>query len=121
MNNSKPKYIELEERTFEFGKRINRLVKLLPKNKVNDRLGDQVVRSGNSIGANYREANETETKNDFMFKIGICRREAKETIYWLRLIDDANPALKNELQPLLIESMELLRIFASMSKRRKIF
>lgn len=115
------KYIELEERTFQFGRKINKLVNTLPSNRVNNRLGDQVVRSGNSIGANYREANETETKSDFKFKIGICRREAKETVYWLRLVDDANPALRTVIQPLLIESMELLKIFASMSKRKKIF
>lgn len=115
------KYVELEERTFQFGRKVNKLVNALSSNKVNDRLGDQVVRSANSIGANYREANETETKSDFKFKIGICRREAKETVYWLRLIDDANASLREEISPLLIESMELLKIFASMSKRRRVF
>lgn len=59
------KQYDLEDRTLEFGKRIIRLAKALPKNTVNFKLVDQVVRSGTSMGANYREANETETKKDF--------------------------------------------------------
>lgn len=59
-----PKY-DLEERTLDFGKRIIRMAKSLPKNTINFKLINQVVRSGTSVGANYREANETETKKDF--------------------------------------------------------
>ena len=80
-----PKYYNLENRTLEFGKRIIRLAKALPKNIINFKLIDQIIRSGTSMGANYREANETETKKDFQFRIRICRKESKETIYWLNL------------------------------------
>ncbi len=75
------KQYDLEGRTLEFSKRIIRLSKALPKNTINFRLADQLIRSGTSIRANYREANETETKKDFKFRIRICRKEGKETIY----------------------------------------
>jgi four helix bundle protein len=78
-----PKRFNLEERTLNFGKRIIHLAKAIPINKVNNSLIDQLIRSGTSVGANYREANETITKKDFKFKIQICRKEAKETKYWL--------------------------------------
>ena len=118
-NNQIPnsKQFNLEERTLEFGKRIIRLAKALPKNAVNFKLIDQVVRSGTSVGANYREANETETKKDFKHRIMICRKEAKETNYWLNLIVEANPELKEKIKALLQESMELVKIFASIANK----
>ncbi len=113
------KQYDLEERTLEFGKRIIHLAKSLPKNRVNIRLVDQVIRSGTSIGANYREANETETKKDFKFRIRICRKESKETIYWLKLIIETNPELKKKIEPLLQETIELVKIFAAILKKSK--
>lgn len=113
MSQPKTKVYDLEKRTLEFGKRIIRMVKALPKNTVNLKLIDQIVRSGTSVGANYREANETETKKDFRFRIRICRKEGKETIYWLELIIEANPAFKKRIEPLIQESIELVKIFAS--------
>jgi len=71
------KRCDLEDRTLEYGKRIIRLCKALPKNTINFKLIDQVVRSGTSMSSNYREANETETKKDFKFRIRICRKEGK--------------------------------------------
>jgi len=65
------------------------------------------------MGANYREANETETKKDFKFRIRICRKEGKETIYWFELITEANPRLKDRVKPLLQETIELVKIFAA--------
>ncbi|MFA5187828.1 MAG: four helix bundle protein [Patescibacteria group bacterium] len=82
---------DLEDRTLIFGKEIIHLCKSLPANTINFRLIDQIIRSGTSMGANYREANETETKKDFKHKIRICLRECKETGYWLELIEEANP------------------------------
>jgi four helix bundle protein len=117
IQNSK-KY-NLEERTLEFGKRIIRLVKALQKNTINARLADQIVRSGTSIGANYREANETETKNDFKYRIRICRKESKETIYWLNLIIEANPLFNERINPLLQETSELVKIFAAILTKSK--
>ena len=113
------KQYDLEERTLEFGKKIIRLCKTLPKNTINFRLIDQVIRSGTSMGANYREANETETKKDFRFRIRICRKEGKETIYWLNLILEANPEFKQRIEPLLQEAMELVKIFASILEKSR--
>ena len=113
MSQPKTKFYDLEKRTLEFGKRIIRMVKALPKNTFNLKLIDQIVRSGTSVGANYREANETETKKDFRFRIRICRKEGKETIYWLELIIEANPGFKKRIEPLIQETIELVKIFAS--------
>jgi len=113
------KKYDLEDRTLEFSKRIIRLVKGLPANGINKRLGDQVLRSGTSLGANYREANETVTKRDFQFRIRICRKEAKETIYWLRLIIEANSAFEENIKPLLLEATELMKIFAKILENSK--
>src|SRR3989344_8356505 len=107
------KQYDLEDRTLEFGKRIIRLTKALPKNTVNFKLIDQIVRSGTSMGANYREANETETKKDFRFRLRICRKEGKETVYWLNLIIEANPEFAERIKPLFEETIELVKIFAA--------
>jgi len=113
------KRYDLEDRTLEFGKRIIRLSKALPKNTINFKLIGQVIRSGTSVGANYREANETETKKDFQFRIRICRKEGKETIYWLNLIIEANPEFRERIQPLLQETSELVKIFASILEKSR--
>ncbi|MBU2635306.1 four helix bundle protein [Patescibacteria group bacterium] len=114
-----PKRYDLEDRTLEFGKRIIRLCKTLPKNTINFKLIDQLVRSGTSMGANYREANETETKKDFKFRIRICRKEGKETIYWLNLVIEANPEFKERIRPLLQETSELVKIFAAILEKSR--
>ena len=114
-----PKIYDLEDRTLYYAKDIIRLVKTLPKDQVNMVLANQVMRSGTSIGANYREANETETKQDFKFRIRISRKEAKETIYWLNLIIEANPTLKDCIEPLIQEATELVKIFAAILEKSK--
>lgn len=116
---SKNKHYDLEDRTFNFGVRIINLAKSLPRNQVNIILSDQVIRSGTSIGANYCEANETSTKKDFKFKISICRKEAKETIYWLKLIIKANPELEERIIPLVQEATELMKIFGAILEKVK--
>lgn len=115
------KKYDLEDRTLEFGKRIIRLAKALPKNSINFNLIDQVIRSGTSMGANYREANETETKKDFLFRMRICRKEGKETTYWLNLIIEANPEFSERIKPLLQETVELVKIFAAIIGKSKVF
>lgn len=117
MQNSK--HYDLEDRTLEFAKRIIRLAKALPKDVITIELIRQLIRSGTSLGANYREANETETKKDFAFRIRICRKEAKETIYWLELIFEANPTYEVNITPLLQETKELLKIFAAILLKAK--
>lgn len=115
------KKYDLEDRTLEFGKRIIHLSKALPKNSVNYTLVSQITRSGTSLGANYREANETETKKDFLFRMRICRKEGKETIYWLNLIIEANPEFADRIKPLLQEATELVKIFAAIIEESKVF
>ena len=117
IQNHKP--YDLEDRTLEFGKRIIRLCQALPKNSVNFKLMDQLVRSGTSVGANYREANETETKKDFLFRLRIARKEGKETIYWLNLIIEANTCLADRIKPLVDETGELVKILATIIEKSK--
>jgi four helix bundle protein len=115
----KNKIYNLEDRTLDFGKRIIRLAQALPKNIINYKLIDQIVRSGTSVGANYREANETETKRDFKYRIRICRKEAKETVYWIDIICEANKDFTERLIPLRKESVELVKIFAKILENCK--
>lgn len=115
----KPKY-DLEERTLEFGKRILRMSKELERNIINNNLLSQIIRSGTSVGANYREANETETKKDFLFRMRICRKEGKETVYWLNLLIEANPKIEKRMQLLIRECQELVKIFASIIEKCKV-
>jgi four helix bundle protein len=108
-----PKQYDLEDRTLEYSKRIIHLAKALPKDQINMVLVPQFMRSGTSMGANYREANETETKKDFKFRIRICRKEGKETVYWLLLVIESNSQFKKRIEPLLNETRELVKIFAA--------
>jgi four helix bundle protein len=108
------KQYDLEERTFCFARDIRVFVKRLPRNICNLEDGKQLLRASGSIGANYIEANEALGKKDFQFRIKICRKEAKESRYWLRLIDTGKEkALETERTILLAESTELMKIFAA--------
>jgi four helix bundle protein len=120
MNNDQKLY-DLEERTFLFAKDIRAFVKRLPRNICNLEDGKQLVRSSGSIGANYIEANEALSKKDFQLRIKICRKEAKESRYWLRLVDTAeDKSLEADRMNLIAESTELMKIFAAiMHKSQK--
>ena len=111
--------IELEERTKRFALRVIRFVSSLAKSKVTDVLGYQLLKSGTSIGANYREANRAESRNDFIHKIAIVEKEAAETQYWLELCEDAGIGDAAERGWLLQESGELLAIFTASGKTAK--
>ena len=113
------KRYDLEDRTLQFGINIIRFIKLLSQNGVNFKLIDQLIRSATSIGANYREANETETKRDFLYRCRICRKETKETIYWLELIKEANPDLSKQIDVLMQEATEFVKIFASIIEKSR--
>ena len=104
---------DLEERTLNFAKRIVRMCKALPNNTVNFKLIDQIIRSAGSVGANYREANDALGKKDFLMRMKITRKETKETLFWLELIIEANPNLKDRIRELLNESIELKKIFSA--------
>jgi len=120
-NNQSPNKHEfdLEKRTTEFAKRVIRLCKSLPRNPINYRLTGQVVGSAGSVGANYREANDALGKKDFILRLKISRKETKEALHWLELIQEANPEFKDRMQDLLKESIELKKIFSSIIDKSK--
>ncbi len=94
------KQYDLEERTFEFSKSVLSLCKDLLKNPINFKLADQVIRSSGSVGANYIETNEAVSKKDFYHRIKICRKETKETRYWLNLLIESNQDKASVILPL---------------------
>lgn len=109
---SKQKY-DLEERTAKFGEEVIDFVMVLPNDRINDVLVRQIVRSATSVGANYMEADCSSTRKDFAYKISLCRKEAKETKHWLRMIAKANPNIKENGRKLWQEAHELTLIFSS--------
>lgn len=111
-NNQKPKRYDLERRTEEFARRTAAFVEKLPKGMVNIEFTRQLVRSSASVGANYIEANEALSKKDFLMRAKICRKEAKESGYWLRLVRCPEEIMK-EQAALLQESIELMKIFGA--------
>ena len=111
------KQYDLEDRTLLFAKRSLKFCKGLPKSVVNGETGRQLIRSATSVGANYIEANEALSKKDFLMRVKICRKEAKEAGYWLKLIEVDGPQLADEQGILLKESTELTKIFGSIVTR----
>ena len=113
------KKYDLEERTAKFAEDIIDLVRNIKINAVNHRIVSQLVGAGGSIGANYCEATEAESKNDFTHKIGICKKEIKETKHWLRLLARSNPEKKDRIRILWREAQELLLIFSKIRRSSK--
>ncbi|MCP4458640.1 MAG: four helix bundle protein [Cytophagales bacterium] len=108
------KKYDLEERTFQFAKNVRTFVNTISKTLANIEDGKQVVRSSGSVGANYIEANESLSKKDFVYRAKICRKEAKESAYWLRLIVETNELTnKEEVEKLIQEATELKKIFSA--------
>ena len=106
-NRQSEKQYDLEDRTLAFARRVRSLVKALPKSHGNYEDCKQLIRSSGSVGANYIEANEALSKKDFLVRAKICRKEAKESAYWLKLVDvngDAN--IENVRMELQKEAME---------------
>ena len=113
MFNERPIY-DLEERTTKFAKQVRLFVRKLKVSLANREDGKQLIRSSGSVGANYIEANESVGTKDEIFRIKICRKEAKESRYWLVLIDCSNSVeLEQERKTLIQESTEFVRIFSS--------
>ena len=110
---------ELEARTKAFALQVIRFVSSLPRNKVTDVVGYQLLRAGTAIGANYREANRAESHNDFIHKIGIVEKEASETQYWLELCEEDGIGDEGARRWLLGESGELLAIFTASGRTAK--
>jgi four helix bundle protein len=110
---------DLEERTASFGEEVIKFVQCIPKRVDTNSLISQLVRSATSIGANYCEADDAESKKDFLHKIGICRKEARETKHWLRMMVVAVPEIKEKAGVLWQEAKELNLILAAICKHKE--
>ena len=116
-SNGTPRNFDLVERTAKFGEMVIRFAKRVSRNPVNTPLISQLVRAGTSVGANYCEADDAVSKKDFKYKVGTCRKEAKETKHWLRMVATAEESLKNEARTVWREARELHLIFCSIFNR----
>jgi len=115
---SNSKRYDLEERTLTFARLVNNFVNVLPKTLSNLENGKQLVRSAGSVGANYIEANESLSKKDFLMRVKISRKEAKESRFWLELTSPRKDNTKNK-QQLIQESTELVKILSSIIEKSK--
>lgn len=104
---------ELKKRTKEFALRVIKLVNNLPKTQTGKVIGNQLIRSGTSVGANYRSALRARSKADFEYKLGLVEEEADESFYWLELIIESNLIPVEKVKNLMQEANELTAIFVS--------
>ena len=116
-NDKISKRYDLEGRTLKFAKEVIMFVKGLPRTVANAEIAKQLIRSSCSIGANYVEANEALSKKDFLMRVKVCRKESKETAYWLKLVETKNQG--NERETLIREATELTKIFGAIVERAK--
>lgn len=111
---------DLEERTFQFARRVRLFIKKLPNTTANIEDGKQVIKASGSVGANYIEANESLSKKDFVYRIKVCLKESKESAYFLRLIKETNSKkFEEEAGELFSEAVELKKIFSSIVEKSK--
>ena len=110
---------ELEQRTKEFSLILIRFLQSLPKNYLGEAMGKQLLKSGTSIGANYREANRAESKAYFIHKLAVVEKVASETLYWLELLLEAGIGAHQEAIRLMQEAKELLAIFTAAGRTSK--
>ena len=110
---------DLEERTARFGEAIIDFAKTIPQNPLTNRLISQLVGAGTSVGANYAEADDSVSKKDLLKSIGTCRKEARETKHFLRMVARAVPELKLQARELWMETKELNLIFSRIWRGRK--
>ena len=113
------KKYDLIERTSVLGENIIEFARLIKKDEITKPLISQIVRSGTSIGANYMEADAGESKKDFKHKLSISRKEAKETMHWLRMIAKACPENQSDCRNLWKECQELVFIFSAIINKSK--
>lgn len=121
MNQGEKPY-DLEERTYEFALQIRLFLKRRSWHRVNWTDVDQLLRSSGSVAANYIESQEAVSSDDFVYRVRLCRKEARESSLWLRLLQDTNdlhPAETQILESLLAETVELSRIFTSIVRKRE--
>lgn len=118
-NENKNRKYDLEERTAKFVEAIILFCKKVRRSPINDPLVNQLVKAGTSVGANYCEADDAVSKADFRNKIGICKKESRESKHFIRMIVVAVPELKVEARILWIEAKELNLIFNAIFKKLK--
>ncbi|PIP17388.1 MAG: four helix bundle protein [Candidatus Portnoybacteria bacterium CG23_combo_of_CG06-09_8_20_14_all_37_13] len=111
------KNFDLEERTAKFGEEVIKFVKILPKNEITRPLITQLVKCATSVGANYCEADDAESGQDFRHKVGICKKEARESKHFLRMIATAIVNQKEKIRILWKEAKELNLIFNSIYRK----
>lgn len=116
---SEPMVYDLEERTARFGEVVILFAKKITWSPVNNRLIDQLVSAGTSVGANYCEADDGISRPDFKHRIGICRKESRETKFFLRMVAVAEPKLKSEAREIWREAHELHLIFSRIWRSTK--
>lgn len=114
MSNNK---YNLEERTAKLGESVIVFLKNVPPSDINKPLINQLVRCATSVGANYSEADDAESKEDFRHKIGICKKESRETKHFLRMLAASNPELKDQLRPIWQEANEINLIFNAIFRK----
>ncbi|MBI4034248.1 MAG: four helix bundle protein [Candidatus Brennerbacteria bacterium] len=114
----KEKPYDLEERTYRFAKRAFKYFKSLPRTVTNVEVAKQGIRASGSIGANFIEANEAFSRKDFAMRVKICRKESKESIYWLHL-SEPQEIQEQERKELISEATELMKIFGSIIEKSK--
>jgi four helix bundle protein len=118
INAQNPKQYDLEDRTFAFARDVREFVKGLKRTVANIEDGKQLIRASGSVGANYIEANEALSKKDFLMRIRICRKESKESRYWLRLVDTCGDEQQEvRRQELIQEATELMSIFGAIVRK----
>ena len=115
---ARPRVYDLEERTARFGEAVIDFVKQIPQDAVTSRLISQLVGAATSVGANYVEADDAVSKKEFLKSIGTCRKEARETKHFLRMIVRAGPELKLQARTLWLEAKELNLIFSKIWRSR---
>jgi four helix bundle protein len=116
----KSKIYDLEDRTAKFAGKVIAFINVCPKTTANYEITRQLIRSAGSVGANYIEANEALSKKDFAMRVKICRKEAKESRYWLRLMEVTGEELEKRRQEMVNESTELLKIFSTMVEKTNV-
>jgi len=113
------KVYDLEERTAKFGEDIIKFCREMPRDEITKPIINQLVKCGTSVGANYCEADDAESKDDFRHKIGICKKESRESKHFLRMSAIAAPEMADRARNLWIEAKELNLIFNSIYKKVK--
>ena len=111
--------VDLRVRTKQFALRVIRLFSALPRGPVADVIGKQLLRSGTSVGANFREAHRARSDAEFVCKVGDCMKELEETCYWFKLLIDAELISVDRLAPLLDECNQLMAILTTIAKKVK--